>query len=414
VSLAPITTNRPGAPTAGDRAILLLTHRIPYPPDKGDRIRSFHLLERLAGLGRVDLAFPVTGPVDPEALAALGRLCRRVEAVPTSVAGRWVNAALCLARGRSFTEGYFAPPALGRLVRNWHGETAYDTVVAFSSGVVPPLLGHGLTSRLVTDLVDVDSQKWFDYASRCRGLTAWLFRLEGRRVRTLERRAGRGRAVVLVTEAEAGLYRPIDREARVVVALNGVDVDFFRPTGADGNGPTGAAVFVGQLDYRANILGLEWFCREVWGAVRSRLPGAVFRIVGRNPTAAVRRLARVPGVEVVGTVPDVRPYLAEARVVVVPLPVARGVQNKVLEAMAMSRAVVASPAALEGLPLVPGRDALVAAEPDDWVRTLVDLWNSPARRLELGRHARRHVEAHHHWDTCLAPFDELVGAGALT
>ena len=397
--------------SSAGRSILFLAHRVPYPPDKGDRIRSYHLLTYLARLGRVDLAFPAEEPVALGSLAALRRICRRVETVPNSRWVRWARAAWSLVQGRSLTEGLFDPPGLGRLVSQWQSETSYDAVVVFSSGVLRHALDRGLESRLVTDLVDVDSQKWFDYAALCRGPIATLFRLEGQRVQRLERRACQGKAVVVVTEAEAAFFRSNCPNACPTVILNGVDLDFFQPASLAAM-PAGI-VFVGQLDYRANVLGLEWFCEAVWPAVRSRLPDAEFRVVGRNPVAAVRRLAHLPGVDVVGTVPDVRPFLARARVVVVPLPVARGVQNKVLEAMAMARAVVASPAALEGLPLVTGRDALCASEPNEWVNHISVLWEDLARCQTLGRNARRYVEKHHHWDRCLAPFDALIDATML-
>jgi len=214
-----------------------------------------------------------------------------------------------------------------------------------------------------------------------------------------------------VTEAEADIYRQFAPEAHVESILNGVDLEYFR----DNQEAVGAGgcVFVGQLDYRANVLGLEWFCGEVWPAIRQRVPEATFAIVGRNPVPAVRRLEQVSGVTVVGTVPDVRPYLESARVAVVPLPVARGVQNKVLEAMAMGRAVIASPQALEGLPLQLGRDALAAASPDEWCRAVVSLWDDAPRREALGRAARAYVEGCHHWETCLGRFGALVGAGSV-
>jgi len=386
--------------------ILLLTHRVPYPPDKGDRIRSYHLLEHLARLGRVDLAFPTTEPTSEATFAALRTLCRRVEAAPVSQAGRWARAALSLVRGRSLTEGLFHSSGLHNLVGRWLRDTAYDAVVVFSSGVLPLVLGRVLDGRIIADLVDVDSQKWLDYAARSSGLKAALFRLEGRRVGALERAVAGCRAVVLATEPEADLYRAACPTARVEAIPNGVDLDTFRPDPAVGE--TGGCVFVGQLDYRANVLGLEWFCREAWPLVRGLLPEATFRVVGRSPVAAVRRLADVPGIVVVGPVADVRPELAAARVVVVPLPVARGVQNKVLEALAMGKAVVASPAALNGLATQAGRDVLAAAAADDWRRAIAELWDDRERRGELGRAARHYVESNHHWGTCLKRFDGLI------
>lgn len=386
--------------------ILFLVHRTPFPPDKGDRIRSYHLLSKLSELGRVDLAFLTEDQIDKASLARLGRFCRRVEAIPVPKARRWVNAALCLAAGRSLTEGLFKAPAMRALLDRWLNETPYDAVVCFSSGVLPYLLERDLEQRLIVDMVDADSQKWFDYAARTRGPKAALFRLEGRRVRDLERAAECCRTVVFAAEPEAVLYQRFAPRARVETILNGVDLDYFQASYATES--TGGCVFVGQLDYRANVLGLEWFCREAWPLVRAALPQAKLRVVGRNPVAAVQRLGSIAGVEIIGTVPDVRPHLAAARLAVVPLPVARGVQNKVLEAMAMGLPVVASSAALEGLPLTPGRDALAADDPSAWARIVADLWDDPARRLDLGRNARRYVEIHHSWDARLSRFDELV------
>ncbi len=405
----------PATPTSGRagprRQILFLAHRVPYPPDKGDRIRSYHLLSHLSGLGVVDLAFPTVEPIDVSTREALGRLCRRVEAVPVSRPRRWARAARSLALGGSLTEGLFNAPLLRDRVDRWLEETDYDAVVCFSSALLPTLLGRGLEPRLVADLVDVDSQKFFDYADRAVWPLAALLRLEGRRVRALEHDAGRCLAVTFATEAEADLYRRDSPEARVEAIPNGVDLDYFRPKPEFDE--SGACVFVGQLDYRANVLGLEWFCRQVWPSIRARLPEATFRIVGRDPVAAVHRLGRRPGVEVIGPVPDVRPHLASARVVVVPLPVARGVQNKVLEAMAMGRPIVASSAALEGLDVVPGRDALAAIDPEGWASAVVGLWDDAPRRAALGRSARRYVEDHHRWATCLGRFDPLIAAAMV-
>ncbi len=392
------------------RRILFLAHRVPYPPDKGDRIRSYHLLEHLARSGRVDLAFLADGPTDGATFAALRSLCHQVEAAPLSGMGRWARAAASLARGRSLTEGLFDAPGLRATVDRWLREIRYDAVVCFSSAVLPYVLGRGLGGRLIADLVDVDSQKWLDYADRTSGPAAALFRLEGRRVRRLERDAGReASAVTLATPDEAALYRRVCPEARVEAISNGTDLEFFRPQSETGSG---GLVFVGQLDYRANVLGLAWFCREAWPAIRRRLRGATLRIVGRNPVKAVRRLGAIPGVEVVGPVADVRPYLTDARAVVVPLPVARGVQNKVLEAMAMGRPVVASPAALEGLALARGIDAVAAEGPDEWSSAVARLWDDPAWRAELGRNARSYVETNHRWHDCLGRFDELTARAA--
>ena len=168
-------------------------------------------------------------------------------------------------------------------------------------------------------------------------------------------------------------------------------------------------VFVGALDYRANIDGVTWFCREVWPQLCGRFPDARVILVGRRPVSSVRQLARYPSVEVVGDVSDVRPYLQDAGVVVVPLRIARGIQNKVLEALAAGKAVIASPQALEGLDVVVGEHVYQASTAEEWVGGLSSLFQDRAERCRLGAAGRTFVLEHHQWNQCLQPFAELLG-----
>jgi len=185
---------------------------------------------------------------------------------------------------------------------------------------------------------------------------------------------------------------------------NGVDLEYFRSKSEAESG----CVFVGALDYWPNVDGICWFCRKVWPEIRRRQPQARLSIVGRRPVSAVRRLARYPGVEVVGQVPDVRPYYARAAVVVAPLRVARGVQNKILEALAMSKAVVASPNTLRGLKAEPGSHLLNAESPVEWQETILQLFQDQSLRKQLGKRGRKFVEDHHSWDRCLEPLGKLL------
>jgi sugar transferase (PEP-CTERM/EpsH1 system associated) len=266
---------------------------------------------------------------------------------------------------------------------------------------------------LVVDLVDVDSQKWHDYAAAARGLKRQLFALEGRRVRQLERSLpGRARAITLVSEAEADLFRRICPNDKTIAVPNGVDLDYFTPNFPVAEPKPNQCVFVGVLDYRANVESLIWFCREVWPRVVAQKPDAVFAIVGKNPTPAVKQLAALPGVRLVGPVPDVRPYVAESRFSVAPLQIARGIQNKVLEAMAMAKPVLVSPQALEGLEVVPGRDALLATSATEWARAIANLYDQPTLVDRVGLAGRRYVADWHGWSACLGAFDHFVDAGA--
>lgn len=394
-----------------ERNILYLAHRVPYPPDKGDRIRSFHVLRHLTRFGRVFLACLADEPVRTHVMAALRRLCFRV-GVPPIGRERWLRAFGTFARGRTVTEGAFRSPALRTTVRQWAEEVAFDAAVVSASSMVPYLRLPELAKvPAVIDLVDVDSQKWLDYGARSRGWRAWFYRTEGRRLRELEKGLPTwARAVVLVGEAEASLYRQFCLDGPVHAVTNGVDLEHFRPRAV----PAGlSCVFAGALDYRPNVEGISWFCREAWPAIHRRFPHARLRIVGRKPTPAVWRLAQVAGVQVVGQVPDMVPELARAAVVVVPLLIARGVQNKILEGLAMGKATVASPAPLAGLKARPGIHLLAASTPEEWVAVVCRLLTDPDLRRRLGSAGRRYAEENHCWERCLEPFGALLGfAGA--
>jgi sugar transferase (PEP-CTERM/EpsH1 system associated) len=260
----------------------------------------------------------------------------------------------------------------------------------------------------VVDLVDVDSQKWLDFAGASRWPKSWLYALEARRVRKLEASLPRwARAVAVVSEAEADTFDAFAGAGAATVAGNGVDLDYFRP----GDTPTTVScAFVGAMDYLPNVDGAVWFAREVWPLVRERFPTAEFRVVGRKPAPSVEALASLPGVVVTGSVPDVRPHVASAMVVVAPLRLARGVQNKVLEALAMGKPVVAAPPALAALRAVPGVDVLAAETAAGFADAVCGLFANPERCRELGGAGRRYVERHHHWEHCLEPLLDKIFA----
>jgi len=255
------------------------------------------------------------------------------------------------------------------------------------------------------DLVDVDSAKWAQYAQRAAFSTNLLYGREARVVGRLEREAlRRCDAVVLVSRTECDLLAPGDE--RVVPVGNGVDTSYFTVPRRRTEGPA-TLVFTGTMDYRPNVEGVCWFAERVWPRLRQQVSELRFIIVGRDPTPAVRRLAERPGIEVTGTVPDVRPYLAEATVAVCPLRIARGVQNKVLEAMASALPVVATHEALVGLDVQPGREVLEANSPEQWLDALVGLIGDERTRQQIGRQARRCVEQRYTWEAQLAPLVSL-------
>jgi polysaccharide biosynthesis protein PslH len=391
--------------------LLYLVHRVPYPPDKGDRIRAFHVLSYLAKRADVHLATLADEPVPEATHHALGRLCARTAVVPLTSWTRWPRALASLVRGRTITEGAFHAPALCRTLTQWAATTRYAAAVTESSSMVPYLNLPALREiPAVADLVDVDSQKWFDYAEASRGPKRWLYRTEGHRLRRVEIDAARrANAVTLVSAAEADLFRRFCPDGQVHAVANGVDLDYFRSPDGSAAPEESACAFVGALDYKPNVDGADWFCREVWPTIQKYRAGAKLYLVGRKPAPAVQRLASLPGVELVGQVPDVRPWLVRSAVAVVPLRIARGVQNKVLEALAMGKAVVASPQALAGVRTEPGVHLLSAGSPAEWAEAVGRLLDDVDLRRRLGSAGRAFVEEHHRWERCLDPLGRLLG-----
>lgn len=404
--------------------ILFLAHRVPYPPNRGDRIRSFHLLQFLAERADVHLAFLTDEDVPADTRQTLERLCNRVTYVRLHPQLRWFHGGWSLAVGRSATEGLFHSSELKSHLAAWARESRFDAVFVFCSSMAQYLRTEGLVNvATVLDLVDVDSQKWLDYAADSRGPKSWLLRLEGRRLRQLESAlADRVAAITVVTPQEADLYHSFRPDHRPQVLRNGVDLNYFQPAGAsavesivrDGSLPPaadrpGSVVFVGALDYQANVDGVAWFCSRVWPELRKRYPRAVFQVVGSRPTAKANSLGELPGVELVGEVPDVRPYLRDATVVVVPLQIARGVQNKVLEALAAGKPTVVSPQALEGIDAQPNQHLMLALAPAEWVEHIATLFDSPSLRAAMGRSARKFVEQEYRWATQLEQLCQMPG-----
>jgi sugar transferase (PEP-CTERM/EpsH1 system associated) len=390
--------------------ILFLTHRVPYPPDKGDRIRSYHLIQHLARRHNLHLACLAWSQEEVEAAGALRDVCRSVEVARLSaVRSRW-HSLTGLLTGGPLTVPYFASRNLHRSIRRRCEQHPIDLVMAFSSSMaqfVPPLRGVG---RII-DFADVDSDKWMQYARHSNLPRSLIYALEGRRLRDYEREvAAHFDCCLVISDAEARLFRSFCPECRLRVVPNGVDLEYFRPQGRPLEGKE--LLFVGVMDYQANVDGVLHFCKEILPRIRRQVPATTFTIVGGRPAPAVRRLARLEGISVVGYVRDVRPYLRRATACVVPLRIARGVQNKILEAMASGLPVVTTRRALEGIRAQADRDILVAGDVESFARRTADLLRDRALRDRLARNARALVEEHYRWERCLRPLDEAIAENA--
>lgn len=396
-------------------SILYLTHRIPYPPNKGDKLRSFNLLRKLSERHRVFLGAFIDCAEDWDAVPVLRTWCEEVFAlrlIPSLVRAWSLRGLLS---GEALSVCYYRRARLRRWVRQVIAAQDIRTAVVFSGPMAQYLDAPALQRRII-DFCDVDSAKWREYAARHRWPLSWLYRREGRRLLAFElRMAQQADHSLLTTDDEVRLLVDALPELgeRVAALQNGVDAEFFDPARAGATPyPPGATVlvFTGVMDYWPNVDAVTWFAREILPALRESHPNLRFCIVGMNPTAEVRSLAREAGVTVTGRVDDVRPWLAHATLGVAPLRIARGVQNKVLEAMAMARPVVVTPAAAMGLSGRSGEVFLAAEDAAGFRGAIESLLRDASRREAMGKAAREHILSHYSWEANLAALDELCAA----
>ena len=394
--------------------ILFLAHRIPYPPTKGEKIRAYRLLSHLARAHVVHLGCFVDDPSDWRHADHLRSLCGECHFAALSRARAWGRALGALARNEALSVAMLRDPGLARWIGDLVQRRPIGCVFAYSSAMAQ-FLAHvpvrGL--RSVVDFFDVDSEKWRQIASYTGWPRSWVYRRESLRLAAFERAAAaRGDHCLFVSPAEAEAFQELipDAKRKALVLRNGVDATFFSPAlrFPCPLGPGGLIIaFTGDMSYWPNQDAVLWFARAVLPRLRSDHPNLRFVAVGRHPGQRLRRAAARLGITLTGAVPDVRPFLAHAALVVAPLRIARGVPNKVLEAMAMGKAVVTTPAAIAGLQVRPGEDILLASDPEDMasaVRRVLE----PRFARSLGEKARARVVADYAWAPSLRLLDELV------
>ena len=407
-------------------SVLFLTHRFPYPPNRGDRIRSYNLLRVLADKYSVTLGCTTDEPIGDSDRQHVEAICEDLLIAPLVRPVRLARGIAAMLAGKSLTEGMFSAPSLASRVKSWQQDKPFDAVVVFCSSMFPYVdhAAFASTPRIV-DLVDVDSEKWRQMGSESAFPKSWIYTREARCVRSLEQRiANQASAVTLVSDAEADVYkRTVTASCPVVGVSNGVDTDYFRPsddttpppidTSSDTSSDTPSdrspirLVFTGVLDYSPNVEGIIWFCRNVLPQLRQE-SDVQLQIVGRRPCKRVLELNELAGVEVVGEVPDVRPYLHAADIAIAPLKLARGIQNKVLEAMAAGLPVVLTAQAAEGISATSGAEFLIADSVQQWTRAIAQLAGNRTERLRFGAAARQLALDGYSWPARLSKMDAIV------
>ena len=392
--------------------VLFLTHRLPYAPNRGDRIRAYHMLKSISAYAAVDLVSLTHTPEEEHHARDLDFLA----SVNTAAVPRARN----LARGffslptrRPLTHALLDAPALTDLLKRLTSSQPPDVVLVYCSGMARFALEFPLCAfPVVLDMVDMDSAKWAGLADVSRWPLRHVYRREARCVAEFERRAVMAaKATLVVNEREQVDLTTATHGSNIRVIPNGVDVERFARPAQMTREPI--VVFTGVMDYAPNEQGAIWLAKKVWPVVRRLKPNARLLLVGSNPTKHLRHLVVEDGsIQVTGTVPDVRPYLWRAAVAVAPLHTSRGLQNKVLEAVAAGLPCVVTPGVRAGLP-----DEVIAA--CDIADDPLEFANRLLRLLDLTDDARKSlVQAADvkalRWESRLLPLHEILSTASLS
>jgi sugar transferase (PEP-CTERM/EpsH1 system associated) len=400
-------------------ALLMLVHRIPYPPNKGDKIRSFNLLKALSEHYSVHLGCFIDDPFDKQYRDKLHQWCASVCCIEQLKWRAKLSGLSGFISNNAITLPYYFSAAMQRWVHNTIKAQQIKHVLVYSSSMAQYVdMEHYQSLSRVIDFVDIDSDKWRQYAEKSQGIKRWFYQREARLLQQYEKRiCHRFNSSLFVSDDEASAFRtlvPPPEQFKVHSILNGVDIDYFSPNAdiaaPEFSLPEDYIVFTGAMDYWANVDAVCWFCQHIWPRLRHQYPTLHFLIVGGKPTAEVRALARLTGVIVTGRVHDVRGYIARARFVVAPMLIARGIQNKVLEAMAMNKVVICSAMAMEGINAPASADAIVVDGTDRFTQACL---------LQLQRDIqqptnRTWIQQNFTWKQTLAKLPHYIADGQLS
>jgi polysaccharide biosynthesis protein PslH len=386
--------------------ILYVCHRFPFPPKRGGKIRPFNMIRHLHASHDVTVASLARSRAEAEEGRGIAQYCSRYEVALVSGPLQTARMIARLPTPVPSSFGYFHSPALARRIGHLLRTTAFDVIFVHCSSVAR-YVSRAANVAKILDFGDMDSQKWLDYG-RLRPFPLNLgYRLEGIKLVAEEKRLARAFDVcTATTRAEWNTLEGYATGAVTDWFPNGVDSDYFAPTGESYDPDT--ISFIGRMDYYPNQECMIGFCRDVFPLIRERRVGAKLVIVGADPSAEIRELAEIPGVTVTGSVPDVRPWLKTSAVMVAPLRIARGTQNKILEAMAAGVPVVTSAAAAGGVDAVAGTHLQVADTPADIADATLRMMSDPAARQRFAMAGRARMLSHHAWDKSMQRLDRII------
>jgi len=391
--------------------ILYLCHRIPFPPNKGDKIRSFNEIRYLSKNNTIDLITLADDPNDLNFESDLKKYCRKIKVLSLKKMSAKIKGLITLLSGQSITQGYFYSKSFQDIFDNWVSRENYDICFCFSSPMAEYLFRsripiNKIANKLIMDLCDLDSDKWAQYAQKTSFPLSFLYQKEAKRLLLFEKKINQVfDKTIFISENEAFLFFQYYPEAKnIQIVSNGVDYQYFndKALNLQSSYTSPLLVFAGAMDYYANIDGVIWFVEKILPGIRKVFPEVKFCIAGSNPDPRVKALSKDSGIVVTGFVEDIREYYKAADICVIPLRIARGVQNKVLEALSMKKPVVTTSKAVQGIKAEHNNVLIVADEPEIFVESTVALLNNKSRAQQLSYSARKFIQSHYDWDKNLS------------
>ena len=393
--------------------LLFLVHRIPFPPNKGDKIRSFNLLKKLAKDYQVFLGGFIDDEQDWQYVHEIQKICSQCCFLPLDPLKSKLKSLKGFLHNQPLSIPYYENKAMKEWVEGAIKDNSIERVVVFSSAMAQYVDPEWSAHKLI-DFVDVDSDKWQQYSKGKPWPMSWVYRREGEQLLGYDRSIAKYfNSSIFVSEQEAELFKTLAPELaeKITHIENGVDTDYFDPE-LDHDTPylesEQVIVFTGAMDYWANVDAVSWFAHEVFPKILQYHLNARFYIVGARPSEAVKALERIEGVHVTGSVKDIRPYLRYAGLAVAPMRIARGVQNKVLEAMAMEKHVVVTTPAIEGIREWQHVDVVVEDDAGKMAQIIRDHLNSHQEASSFSKKNRECIKIHYSWESNLQRIEQLL------
>ncbi len=396
------------------KKILYLSHRIPYPPNKGDKIRSFNEIRHLSKKYIIDLITFADDPIDLQYRQHLKKYCRKIQVFSLNKNKAYLKGFLSLIRGRSISQGYFYSKRAQELFNSWIAADNYDAIVCFSSPMAEYLFrSEQTTPILIMDFCDLDSDKWLQYSSSKSFPANWIFKIEAEKLLDFEKKINCVfTRSIFILDKEAELFTDYFPGARnISIIPNGVDHEFFNTSliKKSKNISNPMIMFSGAMDYYANVDGVVWFAEKILPNIKKDIPDIKFYIVGNKPAPQVTALEKDPCIIVTGFVDDIREYYKAADLCVIPLRIARGVQNKVLEALSMEKMVITTTHAIQGIHQDVHNILQIEDNPQAFAQKVVCALQD-TRRNNKDKAARQFVLHHYNWEDNLTQLCTLISS----